>query len=69
MEEKSDNGLSRGLEPAEADNAACSSSQLTLVTEPCQALRQTTGQQEQLGPEILGLGLLPLCCAGSHHVL
>lgn len=30
-----------GQEPAVADNAACSSSQLTLVAEPCQTLRQT----------------------------
>lgn len=58
-----------GQEPAVADNAACSSSQLRLVAEPCQTLRQTSGQQEQLGPETLGLGLLRLCYVGSHHFL
>lgn len=58
-----------GRQPAVADDAACSSRRLTLLAEPCQTLRQTSGQQEQLVPETLELGLLCLCCVGSHHFL
>lgn len=49
---------------AMADDADCSSSQLTPEAELCQTLRQTSGQQEQLVPETLGLGLLGLCHVG-----
>lgn len=61
---------------AMADDADCSSSQLTPEAdysssqltpeaELCQTLRQTSGQQEQLVPETLGLGLLGLCHVGG----